>query len=1034
MDAEKARGMPKSIESSQGSPRRKRKSRKRPFQSGTAEASGSSTSTSKSGAPSVPIERTGDDNSLKAKAVSPQDLGPPVETTDAGVRVEKSAKPTEPLSQTQQQVTSSSASPTGTEAKMAESPAGRTSHNLRPAPPVEEQSSAEGPLLLAFPDGTSLYTTDSVPRRQVDDRQSFTKASLRRFSYLVSLLPFYGRTSRTGSYEAPAIALPNRSAASQVLSTSASTKLSPTQLDSQPQNHICVTQVTPTEATAEARMPTTETPEAQVAPAPPAIPTTCPPDPDFVSSELPTKSTVVSYRGAWPTSSRGAPAKRQFPRVISFPRPFPRKTKSVPVHRAVPPPAIDPKWADVLPKIPCAIIRFTSVGLVVVAVVALTLALWTAKTHVQPRAPFCETEDCLLHSRLLHESRRKGLDPCEDFAAYVCSAWTPRQEYGAYYASTIDEGRILASSELRTTLLLGSQKLPVGKKPLAMYESCMGRAQEYGANVTLFHDFLKACKLAWPGSSPYENVSPLEILVTLAVKWQTPVLFHVKTLRRTLDQKWLVSISPGQYLRASLIQHLYVKTFGIHTDYVALFRDQLSVDGRSRINDTVVNDTLRVEQHILELLHSALVPPFGPSALVQVSQMELYTPTVSSNEWLRVLRVSLSARPELQSDDLVWLSDTEFLEKVGKVLETYRNAPHRLLSFISWFLVQLAASITDYKLLNYRFGDDSIVRIYRPLYCALTVEAAYPLLVAALHSVARFSPEKRAFIDEAFKNLTLAAGDLANKTLWLDDASRRLAARKVSSIRLRAWLPAMYLRDDNELERLYADFPEKESSLAAYWFVSMHATAANDELRQTADDLGLETSFMRPYMILSEPFGSVDVAVGVLNRPLYYAKGTKSMLYGGFGFSVALELLRSLDSKGIQWHPNGTYGRPFLSSASTEAFAERDRCLATGGVDAADSVFPEIPALEVAYAAYRASLQNDSAHQGIAADMTGDVVFLMTACYTTCTHVEFPRDPPNPYALDCNKAMRNFRPFAEVFKCPPGSSMNPGKKCPFFTN
>ncbi|XP_077564542.1 endothelin-converting enzyme 2-like [Haemaphysalis longicornis] len=859
--------MSKSIESSQGSPGRKRKSRKRPSQSGKAEAPRSSTSTSKSGASSVPIERTaGDDNSLKAKAVSPQDLAPPVETTDAGVRVEKSAKPTEPLSQTQQQVTSSSASPTGTDAKMAEIPAGRTSHNLRLAPPVEELSSAEGPLLLAFPDGTSLYTTDSVPRRQ-----------------------------------------------------------------------------------------------------------------------------------------------------------------------AVPPPVIDPKWTDVFPKIPCAIIRFTSVGLVVVAVVALTLALWTAKGHVQPREPFCETEDCLLHSQLLRESGRKGLDPCEDFAAYVCSAWTPREEYGAYYASTIDEGRILASSELRATLLLGSQKLPVGKKPLAMYESCMGRAQEYGANVTLFRDFLKACKLAWPGSSPYKHVSPLDILVTLAVKWQVPVLFHVKTFRRPLDQKWLVSISPGQYLRASLIQHLYVKKSGIHTDYVALFRDQLSEDGRSSINDTVINDTLRVELHILELLHSALVPPFGQSALVQVSQMELYTPTVSSNEWLRVLRVSLSGRPELQSDDLVWLSDTEFLEKVGKVLEKYRNAPHRLLSFISWSLVQLAASITDYKLLNYRFGDDSIVRIYRPLYCASTVEAAYPLLVAALHSVARFSPEKRAFIDEAFKNLTLAAGDLANKSLWLDDASRRLAAQKVSSIRLRAWLPAMYLRDDDELERLYADFPEKESSLAAYWFVSMHATAANDELRKAADDSGLETSFMRPYMILSEPFGSVDVAVGVLNRPLYYAKGTKSMLYGGFGFSVALELLRSLDSKGIQWHPNGTYGRPFISSASTEAFAERDRCLSTGGVDAAESVFPEIPALEVAYAAYRASLRNDSAHQGIAADMTGDVVFLMTACYTTCTHV-FPSDPPNPYAVDCNKAMRNFRPFAKVFNCPPGSRMNPDKKCPFFTN
>ncbi|KAH9384621.1 hypothetical protein HPB48_026630 [Haemaphysalis longicornis] len=257
--------------------------------------------------------------------------------------------------------------------------------------------------------------------------------------------------------------------------------------------------------------------------------------------------------------------------------------------------------------------------------------------------------------------------------------------------------------------------------------------------------------------------------------------------------------------------------------------------------------------------------------------MELYTPTVSSNEWLRVLRVSLSGRPELQ------------------VRRPTSRLDHRL----------QAPELP----LRRRFHRKDLSAAY----CASTVEAAYPFLVAALHSVARFSPAKRAFIDEAFENLTLAAGDLANKTLWLDDASRRLAAQKVSSIRLRAWLPAMYLRDDDELERLYADFPEKESSLAAYWFVSMHATAANDELRQAADDLGLETSFTRPYMILSEPFGVWTWPWGVLNRSLYYAKGTKSMVYGGFGFSVALELLRSLDSKGIQWHPNGTYGRPFIS-------------------------------------------------------------------------------------------------------------------------
>lgn len=73
------------------------------------------------------------------------------------------------------------------------------------------------------------------------------------------------------------------------------------------------------------------------------------------------------------------------------------------------------------------------------------------------------------------------------------------------------------------------------------------------------------------------------------------------------------------------------------------------------------------------------------------------------------------------------------------------------------------------------------------------------------------------------------------------------------------------------------------------------------------------------------------------------------MFYGGLGFLIALEMVRALDKIGLHWNEDGRETTSILSGRSIKYFGEQDACLKDEG---SISIFPEVPAVEIAYAAF----------------------------------------------------------------------------------
>ncbi|KAL1435157.1 hypothetical protein MTO96_011085 [Rhipicephalus appendiculatus] len=175
------------------------------------------------------------------------------------------------------------------------------------------------------------------------------------------------------------------------------------------------------------------------------------------------------------------------------------------------------------------------------------------------------------------------------------------------------------------------------------------------------------------------------------------------------------------------------------------------------------------------------------------------------------------------------------------------------------------------------------------------------------------------------------------------------------------------------------------------------------------------------YVSYSYVTNVVNIAMAAIAEPAYYPHGTMAMLHGGVLFLFATQLVKAIDGQGLRWTSNGTLVDSLVTDSTKREFLERDSCLSNVG----KSIFPEIPAAAIAYAALKMShVRNGSEPLALSGKLPEDKVFFMTLCFLSCKST----GRWDPLGLDCNKVAQNSPVFAEAFNCPPGSKMNPSGK------
>ncbi|XP_075723993.1 endothelin-converting enzyme 2 [Rhipicephalus microplus] len=670
-----------------------------------------------------------------------------------------------------------------------------------------------------------------------------------------------------------------------------------------------------------------------------------------------------------------------------------------------------------------------------IATCLIVVVFYVTLTSIQKKRAksryLCETEDCVRHAALLTGKIDWKLDPCDDFEAFVCSGWNKKSfERRPVVQSGMDDLRFAWYDRLESVLTQGALQLPAGRKPLSMYRMCRRYYPSNASQIALFRSFIESNGLRWP-EPPDELRDPLQLVVALSYLWESPLWITVGLTMQRPDSSTgrhhrRVVIAPGAYLPIMRYHHAVVERSYIR--YWEQFLELFYPDAAARplVNETVIQELRAIEKDVLNSFQAVSASSRKRPVLLPFRDVGLYAPNASSQHWLQAFQGAMSLDPKLVGDDEIAVSDIALLRTVFTLVTKYTTL--QLNRYFTWLIVQYCSPVADFALLVGYYGSKVSAEEQLPMFCGLMAEAAYKVLVLALSASSLFTPRDREVIDAGFDHIVSAAVRKVNDTDWIDAYSKPRTIDKLEATRKHMWPHESLLRG-NALDVLYVGFPEDgPQSLTQYWIEVREALKRINKTSEYMEALFLPSNSLPDYLGYDYISNVVKLALGAAAAPAYYRNGTQAMLYSGLLFLIAIQLVRAIDEEGIKWASQAFQEENSLLSNSTlEVFRTKAKC---GQVDGEETVFPEVPALEIAYAALSESHLRgaETVPLSLAPNLPEDKVFFMTLCYLSCAR---PGDR-NLVPADCNKVARNSHVFAKAFNCSEGSRMNPVKKCSFF--
>ncbi|KAH7935261.1 hypothetical protein HPB52_005163 [Rhipicephalus sanguineus] len=649
------------------------------------------------------------------------------------------------------------------------------------------------------------------------------------------------------------------------------------------------------------------------------------------------------------------------------------------------------------------------------------------------RRTTCDSRDCQRHALLLTVGLNRTADPCRDFSAYVCSAWTPggsRPHPSANaLESQLNDVLIAWLGGLEDLLISGIDVHKVASKPLALLRSCQAPGRRASADdLADFREFITLLGLCWPDDSCCD-VSALGVLLGLVYRWDLCFWLRIRILRKHNGSERRLALypAPRALVERFVARHTYLVMQNAYLAYWTHHRDVLlstnSASNESSSRHPPQDDIERVikTEHSIAraLLHSATKETLEPMK-IPISDIGYYTANVSSSEWLDKLNANVADESTLFAmEEQILVADASVLGSIGTIFGFYTD--REILSHLSWQFVQEYSAVVDPGL-EHLFEDR-----WGALFCARQVAEIYAPLVATLHWKLHASDAERRLLEAKLRNLVYRTAMAVKSQWWLAEQDKHVAVEKLRALTVRLW-PPMQL--ERELGQLFHDFPNgtaSDESFAKTWIKSRTALAG----RATSRSRSLIASYsptLSPLMIRYDYLdNAVDLAASSLMGPLFYVNATPSMFYGGIGFYFAAQMMRFLDWTGLKVDAGGRVVSPsWMTDVSRKVVASRLSCPTTSVTNKA--LLPYLPALEVVRQAFIEEAATSLNRLDVGGELTEPRTFFMTLCRMACSST-----PWAGAVVDCNTVLKNSRDFATTYRCKIDSPMNPSKKCVFFS-
>ncbi|KAK7603866.1 hypothetical protein V9T40_003865 [Parthenolecanium corni] len=403
-----------------------------------------------------------------------------------------------------------------------------------------------------------------------------------------------------------------------------------------------------------------------------------------------------------------------------------------------------------------------------------------------------------------------------------------------------------------------------------------------------------------------------------------------------------------------------------------------------------------------------------------------------------------------KNSEKIMVYDENYLRDIIAFIKEYSAHFESLL----WFnTVQLLLFYTthDLRKLAFEFINEqstSMERTCRELAMeSMDMAVAYPLINenGTLHKTE---------VTEMTDNLKYVLGKIVEKSSWLDDGTKNATYNKIKKMRSYVSHP-FWLTNSSALDGYYKRFKvENEDFIQSVMNINEAIVKMNLETLQhpTYEQDFCGTNILEMNAFYFPRDNAMCIPTGIIQFP-FFGHPIQVLNYGTLGTIVGHEITHGFD------HETKFFAKKDLEENSTDfplkEYLERKKCfidayngidvgiigLTVNGIKTLKENIADHGGLEEAFLAYQLYVQKNGPEPRLPGfeNFTHEQLFTLAFANLWCEETTFLElflqllsDVHSPNEARVIGALRNFKPFSEIWHCPAGSRMNPPKKCQLF--
>ncbi|XP_070560613.1 neprilysin-1-like isoform X2 [Ptychodera flava] len=682
---------------------------------------------------------------------------------------------------------------------------------------------------------------------------------------------------------------------------------------------------------------------------------------------------------------------------------------------------------------------------------------------------YCLTAHCAMMAGDMAGRMNVEADPCDDFYEFSCGSWLrktvipeDRSSYDTF--STLRDDVDIKLKDLIEQQINDDDLDPV-KNVKKNYQACtdLDTIEERGSQPLVD---LMVNLGGWPvlgnnsGGNWDESTFDLEDqLALLRGEYGNSMIYYAyvgtdnKDSTRyilKLDQPGLGLPSRNYYLEDGR-DNKYLQAY---QEYMTTIATMLGADADVAAED--FNDLIEFEIKLANLTTPA-DQRRDNNALYNKMTIAQLQYNVTGFDWLEFFsQFGASWSETLQDSEEIVVYEPRYVREITEVVQ---NTPDRTIAnYIVWIITmnrisQLSSNFRDveqkYDEVVYGTASESA----RWQTCVGHVNNVLDFAVGRIFVDVHYDEESKIRTNKMIDFIQEAFLELVDESEWMDAPTQVVAKEKAEVMNRKIGYPD-WIKDDDVLTDYYKnyDFDSGKYFENYLQYLKENTQRGFEYLRKPVDKLEWSTGPAIVNAFYSSSSNSITFPAGIL-QPLFYHKDSPEYLnFGGIGMVIGHEITHGFDDRGRQYDKDGNLEQ-WWTDESIDAYKDRAQCIVDqydkfymeecnmtlNGVQTQGENIADNGGLKETYRGYRKMVEETMDGEelrlpgiGLTQDQMLFVNFAQIWCskYTeqgARNRILTGVHSPGPYRVE--GPISNLPEFAQVFKCPASSPMNPDKKC-----